>query len=194
MTEAASIPAILEMTDGSEVQVPDSSAAGSAVAALSDVLNRLGDWYGELQASSPYCPLFSLRGSAGETRLWFPNITTANAVTHYWGFCIICLTHLSRLGAIGPSPTEPHAPSTRKRQACIYMELATQMSTWILQSAEYLTQDDMKLFGAISLALPLNVAHECLGIGGDTQNTERTVGYDCIESFVSSYSGNDTII
>ncbi|KND87169.1 hypothetical protein TOPH_08201 [Tolypocladium ophioglossoides CBS 100239] len=92
MTEAACIPSILKFFNGLEAQILDSSVACSA--------------HVELHASSP---LLSLQGSAVETRLWFPNITTANAVTHYCGFCIICLTNLSRLRV------ESLAPSARKK-------------------------------------------------------------------------------
>ncbi|KAH8797261.1 hypothetical protein F5884DRAFT_874888 [Xylogone sp. PMI_703] len=92
------------------------------------------------------------------TSLYFPNITVANTITHYWSFTAVILSSLmtihtflqnySPVGFLSTSQYSPEFLQTRN------LDLASK----ICQSMEYLLQKDMKLYGPTSTFYPLSVA------------------------------------
>jgi hypothetical protein len=95
----------------------------------------------------------------------YPDITVANNLTHYWAFWVICAVYASRIGSdlgwFGVSSDEYLRQQKR----------ITAKTNLILKSVEYLTRDDMKLFGPTSLCLPAKVAYEHVQQSGDPEST-----------------------
>ncbi|GAB1311452.1 hypothetical protein MFIFM68171_01662 [Madurella fahalii] len=156
MSEAAIIPSILERLDraGSSGDV-----AAEVLHEFEAVLGRLDAWADSFHSSAP-SPIFWLEPSvdAGRQHIWFPSITVANALTHFWAFKVICLGNIRRLKAAG-------VDSSNGRKAAHCGEIKS-LSVMICQSTEYLMQDRMRLFGPTSVMLPLRTAYEAFEVEG----------------------------
>ncbi|KAG3182394.1 hypothetical protein PC129_g25366 [Phytophthora cactorum] len=67
--------------------------------------------------------------------MWFPNITLANSLTHYWAFWILCVTYIIKLRAEHPwlidhiIEVDGEAPESHQ-----VSKKMMQMAKWILQS------------------------------------------------------------
>lgn len=163
MTEATALPSILVDIDDLKYGSPGSNSPFLVFQALKDLLNALITWNITFQ-SLDNKPSFRILNKGTERPcLWFPDITSANSMTHYWAFWIMCVVYIRKL--------RDHYPELRdddvlingeSPESPIVTELAIQMSTWIFQSIEYLVQEEMRLFGAISTALPTRIAYQFL--------------------------------
>ncbi|KAK3902462.1 P-loop containing nucleoside triphosphate hydrolase protein [Staphylotrichum tortipilum] len=161
MSEAVAIPGILERMDAEGGRV---DADAEALQRFEVVLGRLDAWAAGFHSLAlPSCPLFWFQppGDDGRHKIWFQDITAANALTHYWAFRVICLRNIARLRA-----SSLESPKTG------FLEEAKRLSVMICQSIEYLMQDRMKLFGPTSVALPLRTAHETFQSGVDQSASE----------------------
>lgn len=121
--------------------------------------------------------------------IFYSDITEANSLTQNWSFCIICavqaLSLQRQLGSARPLSVELAIPNTTLESNAIA----------ILRSVRFLTREEVKLYGAISLMLPLKVSYEYLeSLGGSnfttlrkrvTQNIALT-GHHYLNNFVSS--------
>ncbi len=157
MSEAVAIPGILERMDKGGTK----AAAEEVLHCFEVVLGRLDAWADDFHASAlPSCPIFWVlpRGEDEREKIWFRDITAANALTHYWAFRVVCLQSIRQLRATGPQTD--------------VLEETKRLSTRICQSIEYLMQDKMKLFGPTSVALPLRTAYETFQAGGDESSGE----------------------
>jgi hypothetical protein len=197
MSEAAVVPSILERMDTEGA----SAVAEEALGAFQAVLDRLDAWADAFHSStSESSPLFWLRPAddAGRWHIWFQNITVASALTHLWAFKVICLRNIDQLQAAVPRADSRQAAGTGS------LEESKRLSVMICQSIEYLMQDTMKLFGPVSVTLPLRTAYETLADLGDNCAEELnwckdivkdidSRGYVFISSFFSD-SGIDSVL
>jgi hypothetical protein len=163
MTEATVIPSILVDIDRLKYGLPGAKAPLAILGDLRDLLEALANW----NVSSPGLtnkPSFRVLGKIpNKAHLWFPDITTANAMTHYWTFWIMCVIYIRKLRKNHPELLdEDLLINGEGPESPLITEMAIQMSTWVFQSIEYLMQDEMRLFGAISTMLPTRIAYQFL--------------------------------
>lgn len=166
LNEACKLPALLERYYGI-CNFSDASNHDAVERLWSDfraILRNLQKWERKFysQASHPLVwsrpdPETSL--SSGAKVLWFPNIMTANSLTHYWAFKIIVRTHLSVLHGI-VFTTKGHDPQ-KSVHTC--PELLNDMSLltladMICDSTSYMMQPEMKLHGLGSTFFTLPTA------------------------------------
>jgi hypothetical protein len=155
------IPSILKKMDDAETLSTNEATrvALSAVIEFVEVLENLGKWYQQTTAAANEPLWWPLSRLERETCVWFTSISTANCMTHYWAFWMICVTEVRKLRAEYPSLrsteilVEGHVPESDHVSKAL-----VEKATNILQSMEYLMQDELKLFGLISAALPLRTA------------------------------------
>ena len=166
MSEASIFPAIVEGLEARELAHGDEALAlaRNAVDMTVEVVHRLTRTL-ECAAVSGSQWWYARRGC-----VWFPDISTANYLTYYWAFWIICVTHIRQLRADYPCLRDEDvrldgaAPESGE-----VSEQLVNLSCRILQSMEFLTQDEMKLFGASSAVLPFQTAVSFLGDRGDVE-------------------------
>lgn len=167
MSEASIFPAILEELDASGSMRADDaiSLARNAISMTVEVVNKLTR---TLDCASVSGSHWWYTSKDGRAYVWFPDITTANYLTYYWAFWIICVTHIRRLREEYPCLgledvwLNGDVPESQK-----VTEQLVDLSGRILQSMEFLTQDEMKLFGASSAVLPFQAAFSYLNSHGD---------------------------
>ncbi|KXX76123.1 hypothetical protein MMYC01_206304 [Madurella mycetomatis] len=157
MSEAAVIPSILERLDKTG---PSGGVAAEMLHEFEAALSRLDAWADAFQSSTPF-PIYRLAPSVGNGRqhIWFQSITSANALTHFWAFKVICLGNIRRLKDAGMD-------SSNERKAAQFGEIR-HLSVMICQSIEYLMQERMRLFGPTSVALPLRTAYDAFEAEAD---------------------------
>lgn len=128
---------------------------------LQDILNDLNRWHSWF-LSLAQTPLFATKvSSGGAASLHFIDPASANGLNYYWAFSLICLKYCNELSSLCPSAnTSPPSENIAS---------PVEQATWIFQSVNYLTRDDQKLFGAMSLVFPLRIAYEFLESHGDAQ-------------------------
>ncbi|KAK3694117.1 hypothetical protein B0T22DRAFT_373526 [Podospora appendiculata] len=198
MSEGALIPGILERLDstarlsrGSVLRI-----AEEVLRAFSDVVDRLDRWERAFQSSTLY-PSFwpmpaSHRDSNGRPCIWFPDVTAANALTHFWAFRVICLSGISKVTASYPELEFKCQPlnslrdseSTETSQNTRFLE-TVRLSIRICQSIDYLLQDEMKLFGPTSVILPLRTAYDTFEAGGSRTEQERVWCKDILAGIIA---------
>ncbi|KAL7795951.1 N-terminal fungal transcription regulatory domain-containing protein [Trichoderma ceciliae] len=163
MTEATVIPSILVDIDGLKYGPTSSNSPVAVFGALKDLLEALVNWNVSFQSLTNR-PSFRILGKGPEkAHVWFPDITAANSMTHYWTFWIMCIVYIRKLREDHPElRDEALLINGESPESPIITEVAIQMSTWIFQSIEYLVQDEMRLFGAISATLPTRIAYQFL--------------------------------
>ncbi|KAH7119193.1 N-terminal fungal transcription regulatory domain-containing protein [Dactylonectria macrodidyma] len=172
MNEAIEIPSILEKLDSSKLN-PASAylVAHEALFGFVEILDRLSRWYRSTQLSSRGPLWWPVSRTGGQTHLWFSSITVANCLTHLWAFWIICATQIRQLRAEFPGLMEQGIEvDGQVPESAHVSQKIIQESVRILQSVEFLTQDEMKLYGIASAALPLHTAWKVL----DTINNSGT--------------------
>ncbi|KAI8416709.1 hypothetical protein FOFC_03022 [Fusarium oxysporum] len=159
MNDVIAVPAIFEELDTCKF-MPASRAvyhAENALTMIVAVVDRLTQSYHSTLLSGN--SWWYMSRAENEVSLWFPDITVANYLTHYWAFWIICVTHIRQLREAYPSLKEREvlvdgqAPESQD-----ISEKLMDLSTQIFQSIEFLIQDEMKLFGIASAALPFQTA------------------------------------
>lgn len=171
LNEAADIPSVLESLDSCRLHPRKAHLiAQKAVLKAVDLLDRLSQWFQSTLALSADPLWWPVSKPDGQTCLWFSNITMANCVIHFWAFSIICTTLVRELRADFPSlmkyeiTLDGQVPESAHVSRKIMAE-----SVQILQSVEYLMQDEMKLFGIASASMPFQTAWKALetkAIGG----------------------------
>lgn len=163
MTEATAIPSILVDIDQLNYGSPNSRSPRAVFEALKSLLEALVSWNVSFQSLTNK-PSFRILGKGPErAHVWFPDITAANSMTHYWTFWIMCIVYIRKLREDYPElRDEDLMINGESPESPIITEMAIQMSTWIFQSIEYLVQDEMRLFGAISATLPTRIAYQFL--------------------------------
>ncbi|KAH0492268.1 hypothetical protein TgHK011_007229 [Trichoderma gracile] len=163
MTEATAIPSILVDIDRLKCGSPNAKPPFAVLQDLRNLLEALVNWNVSFQCLTNKPSFRILVKGPEQAQVWFPDITTANSMTHYWTFWIMCVVYIRKLrddypelrdGDILINGESPESP--------LITEMAIQMSTWIFQSIEYLVQDEMRLFGAISTTLPTRIAYQFL--------------------------------
>ena len=91
--------------------------------------------------------------------LWFPNIMTANSLTHCWAFEIIARRHLTMLGgAISTAKGYGQPAYLRTLSKSSSEESVVALAEMICDSMPYLMQPDMKLYGPASAFFTLPTA------------------------------------
>lgn len=167
MSEASVFPTILEGLDASgSMRANDAlSLARSAVAMTVEVVNKLTR---TLECASVSGSHWWYACEEGRACVWFPDITTANYLTYYWAFWIICVTHIRQLREEFPclGCEDVWLDGDLPESQNISWHLVN-LSSRILQSMEFLTQDEMKLFGVSSAVLPFQTAVSYLEAHGD---------------------------
>ncbi|KHN94419.1 C6 zinc finger domain protein [Metarhizium album ARSEF 1941] len=170
----ACIPSLLQAMD-MDVDAP------ACLDKLLDTMRRLDGWRRSYSAKLGAAYGADVAASAATTAddIWYPDITVANSLTHYWAFWIICATYAVQLQ---PRPASREAIRSK--------------AVLIMKSVAYLTREDMKLFGATSLGLPLRVAYEYFEQQvGDTESaalSDRVMsnihdkGYSYLRVFIES--------
>ncbi|PTB68603.1 N-terminal fungal transcription regulatory domain-containing protein [Trichoderma citrinoviride] len=163
MTEATAIPSILVDIDRLKYGSPNANAPRAVLEDLKNLLDALVNWNVSFQSLTNK-PSFRVLGKSPEkAHIWFPDITTANSMTHYWTFWIMCVVYIRKLREDYPElRDEELLINGESPESPLITEMAIQMSTWIFQSIEYLVQDEMRLFGAISATLPTRIAYQFL--------------------------------
>lgn len=142
------------------------AAAERRLIKLTEVLSALDEWYQQNISESATSSWWFTTGLRGDSYIWFPNITMANFLTHFWAFWILCVTNIRRLMVDYPTLKENaiyidgKAPEHEAVSASL-----TEAANRILQSVEFLIQDDMKLFGVASAPLPLRTVCTALQNG-----------------------------
>ncbi|TQV91784.1 N-terminal fungal transcription regulatory domain-containing protein [Cordyceps javanica] len=133
------------------------SRAFDCIDFLKDIVMQLDNWKNShIKNALPQESSHSDGKSLSTHDILYHDVTEANVLTHYWAFSIICAVQARSLhqyvADLRPLPLELEIPEvTLKSNA-----------TFIMQSVEYLARQEMKLYGAISLTLPLKVSHEYL--------------------------------
>ncbi|KAL7808182.1 N-terminal fungal transcription regulatory domain-containing protein [Trichoderma gracile] len=163
MTEATAIPSILVDIDRLKCGSPNAKPPFAVLQALRNLLEALVSWNVSFQSLTNK-PSFRILGKGPEqAQVWFPDITTANSMTHYWTFWIMCIVYIRKLRDDYPELRDQELLiNGESPESPLITEMAIQMSTWIFQSIEYLVQDEMRLFGAISTTLPTRIAYQFL--------------------------------
>lgn len=171
LSEACSIPAILEMLDHcSDDREP---AARQAAIQFVEAINRLDQWHKSAKMTGGNLTRFQEISTAG-TNFDFPNITVANSLSHYWAFWIICATQIKRIRAQQPDISEdcllidgeyPESEAVARK--------ILRLSSSILASTGYLMREDMKLYGTASAFFPLHIARSALGMFGGSDDGVR---------------------
>ncbi|RAK79946.1 uncharacterized protein BO72DRAFT_493782 [Aspergillus fijiensis CBS 313.89] len=172
---ASAIPTLLSNVDQFKAESQDSSLAEenvlnaralkfsfvSALTNLNEMENELTS-QGHRPCQPPPSNSKSVESKHLDRVLWFPGITSANALVYLWTFKIICMTELRELAEFSaPRHIEDEicfrdlSPASLKHQI---IELAV----LICQSMEYCIQDEMALYGPASAIYPLRIAHKIL--------------------------------
>ncbi|KAL6863997.1 N-terminal fungal transcription regulatory domain-containing protein [Trichoderma novae-zelandiae] len=180
MTEATAIPSILVDIDRLKYGSPNAKSPLAVLKDLITLLDALVNWNVSFQSLNNK-PSFRILGKGPEkAHVWFPDITTANSMTHYWTFWIMCVVYIRKLREDYPELLDEDVLiNGESPESPLITEMAIQMSTWIFQSIEYLVQDEMRLFGAISTALPTRMAYQFLRYNHDRELIswcERVIG------------------
>lgn len=115
---------------------------------LKNIVKSLDDWYAQHSASLGYQE--SNRG--GNSYLWFPDITAANCMTHFWAFKILCITEMAELRRQNSEmPADDNS-----------LPEVIRLSNCIMRSTGYLTREEMKLFGIFSTYFPVHTVFQAL--------------------------------
>lgn len=90
----------------------------------------------------------------------YHSITEANTFTHYLAFRILCVVQAQSLHQ------QLHSVRSLPPALDVAESTLAENASSIMRSVKYLTRPEMKLYGAISLVLPLKVAYEYLEYRG----------------------------
>lgn len=165
LNQASEIPALLERYHNM-VDLKEASQITVAEQLQKDfekTLKSLQEWKLILH-SRALSPVFWSKPNPGDSLssdvdvLWFPNIMTANSLTHCWAFEIIARRHLTMLGgAISTAKgySQPEFPRTLSSSS---EESVVVLAEMICSSMPYLMQPDMKSYGPGSAFFTLPTA------------------------------------
>ncbi|KAK3363111.1 hypothetical protein B0T25DRAFT_526323 [Lasiosphaeria hispida] len=175
MTEAAGIPPILERLDITEATSREAAvvAVRKALPEFVARLDALERWERQYQTTSHSPRFWTVPASVGKRpHIWFQNISSANSLTHLWAFKTICLASIDNLASSYPEVDFDRRPLKDRTPTGIIFRGNLERSIWICQSVEYLLQDELRLFGPTSIALPLRTAYDIFEAGGSETKDE----------------------
>lgn len=121
-----------------------------------DIMLSLSNWRDSYATSNSQLCRYNSQESISTDNIVYHDITEANCLTHYWAFWIICAVQAQSLRS--QLATSRFLPP----EATITESGIKSKAILIMRSVEYLTREEMKLYGKISLLLPLKVAYEYL--------------------------------
>lgn len=163
MSGASAIPGLLE-----EINACKSMATSEAASTLEKAfttLVELATWLAQNQQPGSESKLswWYVARARNDSCIWFADITMANYLTHSWAFWIICTTTIRQLRADYPclKGKQIHLNGHKPESEPITQQLI-EISIRILQSMDFLMQDDMKLYGVASATLPFQAAYDFL--------------------------------
>ena len=159
MIDVIMVPATFEELDACKSMPANRAAvvAHRSLIKLVEVANKLTQSYQSASASGRlwwYVPR-----ADGKASVWFSDLSLAWYSTNHWAFWIICVMHIRHLREDYPDlrgeevQLDGQAPESQN-----ISEQLTELSTRILQSIEFHIQDEMKLYGAVSVTLPFQAA------------------------------------
>lgn len=160
MSVGASIPAALEAID----RISATSTSCQVLVCMDmllHIIRQLNSWCHSYSTTLCHQHAFDYVESVSSKDIWYPDITVANSLTHFWAFWLICAIYIRRLGFNLGWPR--HFADELLGQE----QVIRARSYSIMNSVPYLTQDHLKLYGATSLSLPVKVAYEYLQQAGD---------------------------
>ncbi|OAQ92556.1 N-terminal fungal transcription regulatory domain-containing protein [Purpureocillium lilacinum] len=167
MTIAADLPGLLREFDHSMVGNPHGKSVGpqprKVLSSHLELLHVLENWHNNYYEQLEQPSYWHADRKDHGPCLWFLDITVANCLTHYWALWIICVTNIRLLRATYPDLGAlamligGDVPESTTVTKCL-----REIAISILESVNYLMQDDMKLYGATSLILPLQTAFQHL--------------------------------
>ncbi|KAL1594592.1 hypothetical protein SLS60_010353 [Paraconiothyrium brasiliense] len=133
------------------------------LAQLAMVIESLDDWHIKVRSEHIDFSACQSADEACDPRFRFPNLTTANCMTHFWAFKILCISEIACLKRQYPElAAKDIEPGNDTLQSETYPFEVERMSHWIMQSTEYLSQDHMKLFGVLSTYFPVHTVFATL--------------------------------
>jgi hypothetical protein len=186
LTEASFIPETLSFTSNA-LQHPHSTneiIACESIARLVNMLERLIQWRKSHQSSTPGYRLITRNQGGKELGLWFPDITSANVISHYWTLWIMCIGHIRRLQAKFPGLDITHFEvDEQSLDLHLGPERLARICDFLLQVVEFLMQDEFKLYGLASTPLCCRAAYEVLQDLGDLGSTRLVCNRRTIEDF-----------
>lgn len=170
MNDASILPSLLERLDNSKGGSPSQmeAIAQDSLFQFIKMLDVLDMWYHRTLATSNPCSWWQVSKIGDGHCLWFPSISMANCLTHYWAFWVLCVTQIRQLRAKYPSlmdmliEVDGHRPESDH----VSQKLGD-MANWILLSVEFLMQDKMKFFGIASASFPVQTACSVLEVDMD---------------------------
>ncbi|KAH7063718.1 hypothetical protein B0J12DRAFT_178756 [Macrophomina phaseolina] len=174
ISDTAALPSVLERADRlHHLPNKDADKEGHQIQkALADILSRLSAWpdLSETEESDlPNNTQVPREQSAAEARaprpsVHFTNSLEVNQHLYLWTFKIICLVKLREVRLL----LKTHQNSKNLHDEILKLAIR------ICHSADYLLQDGMKLYGAVAVLFPLQIASEAFSDGTDA-NYEHLV-------------------
>lgn len=174
LSEASGIPTILELIDTLEHSSPSVSSfiAAQAIALLTTSYNNLEGW-GEPLNADPSTGFFCWRRTSNSSwalegyNIWFPSVSAANLAMHLWAFKVVCLTEIQKLHARFPDIPCDWSVPVGCEIGCWLRDIYLELCVKIVQSANFLLQDRLALFGPLSIPFPLTTACQTFEMDGD---------------------------
>ncbi|KAM3065067.1 hypothetical protein ACMFMG_006171 [Clarireedia jacksonii] len=186
LTEASFLPATLSFTSNVLQQPHPNSEmlARESIAKLVDVLNHLMQWRASHQSSTSGYRLIAKDQSANRLGVWFPDITSANVISHYWTMWIMCIGHIRRLQVKFPElDITPFEVDGQRLYVHLQQERVARICDLLLQIVEFLMQDEFRLFGLASTTLCCRAAYEVLQDLGELGVSQLVRNRRTIEDF-----------
>ena len=154
LNKASELPALLQRYD--RIVHPGGVASIVAVEELCrdfrKIIKSFRDWELMLLSEAPSPVVWSTRDPenlvfSDTDVLWFPDIMTANTLTHCWAFEIIAKRHLGMLGgAVSTMQTNSRQDSSWALSKSSERTIGL-LAEMICDSMPYLMQPEMKLYG-----------------------------------------------
>jgi hypothetical protein len=174
LSEASGIPTILELIDTLEHGPPSVSSfiAEQAIALLTTSYNNLEGW-GEPLNADPSTGFFCWRTTSnspwalGGYNIWFPSVSAANLAMHLWAFKVVCLAEIQKLQTRFPGISCDWSVPAGCQLGCLLRDTYIELCVKIVQSANFLLQDRLALFGPLSIPFPLRTACQTFEMDGD---------------------------
>lgn len=164
---ATVIPSILQDVEGLETGRLPPEYADGVLHTIVELFDNTQNWYRTNYGLAHNLPFWTTDPDAANPPLWFPNVSVADSMTHYWVLWIVCITNMRKLRFLFPEllGASIFIIGTKPPEDQLVTDTCVQMALWIFQSVEFLTQEEMKLYGPTALALPLTVAYRLMKSG-----------------------------
>ena len=151
---ASALPALLERYyDLVDVEVVDEVAVERLRTDFREIIESFWEWELVLHSEAA-SPVFWSKHNSDDSScldskvLWFPNIMTANSLTHCWAFMIVARSHLSMLnGTVSAVKGNGQRAFLRGRSDSASEEPVAALAEKICDSMAYIMQPDMRLYG-----------------------------------------------